>query len=52
MSWRIFWLTMLNRIVPEARPEVALTPTEILLSDELIKPKPSEGPTKKPFPSI
>ena len=42
VSWRIFWLTMLNRIAPEAPPEVALTSTEILLLDELIKPKPSD----------
>jgi hypothetical protein len=47
VSWRIFWLTMLKRIAPEAPPEVALTPTEILLLDELIKPKSSEWPTKK-----
>ena len=47
VSWRIFWLTMLNRTAPEAPPEVALTPTEILLLDELIKPKSAEWPTKK-----
>jgi len=47
VSWRILWLTMLNRIAPEAPPEVALTPTEILLLDELIKTKPSDAPPKK-----
>jgi len=29
LSWRIFWMTMLNRAKPEASPEMALTPTEI-----------------------
>ena len=36
LSWRILWLTMLNRIVPEASPKVALTDTEITLLDELV----------------
>ncbi len=36
LSWRILWLTMLNRIVPEASPKLALTDTEITLLDELV----------------
>jgi hypothetical protein len=36
LSWRILWLTMLNRIVPDASPRVALTDTEITLLDELV----------------
>jgi Transposase DNA-binding len=36
LSWRILWLTMLNRIEPEASPKVALTDTEITLLDELV----------------
>lgn len=28
LSWRIFWMTMLNRIAPAAPPTVALTKTE------------------------
>ena len=37
LSWRIFWLTMLNRQCPNAPPEVALTKTEIDLLDQLVK---------------
>ena len=36
LSWRILWLTMLNRIVPEASPKMALTGTEITLLDDLV----------------
>jgi hypothetical protein len=28
LSWRVFWMTMVNRSMPEASPEMALTPTE------------------------
>ena len=31
LSWRIFWMTMINRATPEADPRVALTETELLL---------------------
>lgn len=36
LSWRVLWLTMLNRTAPDAPPEVALTRTEIRLLDQLI----------------
>jgi hypothetical protein len=36
LSWRILWLTMLNRIMPEASPKTALSNTEIALLDELV----------------
>lgn len=36
LSWRILWLTMLNRIMPEASPKMALSDTEIALLDELV----------------
>jgi hypothetical protein len=39
LSWRIFWLTMLNRTAPEASPLLALTPLEIDLLDHLVKDK-------------
>src|SRR3954471_3276769 len=26
LAWRVFWLTMLNRVAPNARPELAFTP--------------------------
>ena len=35
LSWRIFWMTMINRSTPKA-PSVALTKTEIGLLDQLI----------------
>ena len=36
LSWRIFWITMLNRAIPEAAPELAFTPQEIYLLDQLV----------------
>ena len=36
LSWRVLWLTMLNRTAPEASPKVALTDTEIALLDQLV----------------
>lgn len=35
LSWRIFWLTMLNRIVPRATPTLAFTSLEIDLLNQL-----------------
>ena len=32
LSWRVFWMTMLNRATPEVPPNLALTPTEIACS--------------------
>lgn len=37
VAWRVFWLTMMNRVVPEAAPEVAFTPDEVRLLDRLGK---------------
>jgi hypothetical protein len=36
LSWRIFWLTMMNRAAPNASPRMALTKLEIQLLDKLI----------------
>jgi hypothetical protein len=36
LSWRIFWITILNRAIPEAAPELAFTPQEIYLLDQLV----------------
>ncbi len=36
ISWRVFWMTMLNRTMPEASPQLVLTPTEIYLLDQLV----------------
>lgn len=46
LSWRIFWMTMLNRSAPTASPEVALTKIEIELLDRLVKDK-SGGTSRK-----
>jgi hypothetical protein len=37
LSWRVFWMTMLNRSTPEAPPTLALTKDEIALLDQLVK---------------
>ena len=36
LSWRVFWLTMLNRAAPDAAPTMALTAAEIELLDRLV----------------
>ena len=36
LSWRIFWMTMMNRVVPNASPLVAFTKVETRLLDRLI----------------
>lgn len=43
VSWRIFWITMLNRTNPKSHPSLALTKTEMQLLDHLVpdKAKPS-----------
>ncbi len=43
VSWRIFWMTMLNRIAPGAPPNVALTEPEMRLLDHLV-------PDRRPLP--
>jgi hypothetical protein len=35
LAWRIFWMTMLNRALPDESPSCALTSTEINLLDQL-----------------
>lgn len=41
LSWRVFWMTMMNRVAPTAPPTVALTPLEAHVLDRL-----PCGPTK------
>jgi hypothetical protein len=40
LSWRVFWLTMLNRSRPDALPSLALTESEIAVLDRLVNDKP------------
>lgn len=35
LSWRLFWMTMMNRVAPNAPPSLALAPGEIELLDRL-----------------
>ncbi len=44
LSWRIFWMTMLNRTLPNAASTLALTEIEIKLLDNLIN---NNGTKKK-----
>src|SRR6202162_1210303 len=50
MSWRIFWMTMLNRSTAGASPKFALTPLEIELLDRLVKDKNRGSPRRKTLP--
>ena len=43
LSWRVFWITMLNRTSPEVAPEIALTSVESYLLDQLVADKPSRN---------
>jgi hypothetical protein len=40
LSWRVFWMTMLNRSAPDALPTLVLTATEIAVLDRLVSDKP------------
>jgi len=40
LSWRIFWMTMMNRVAPTASPQAALTEVETQLLDTLLPEKP------------
>ena len=44
LSWRLFWMTMINRIAPSAPPQIALTATEISLLDRIATQMPGRPP--------
>ena len=44
VSWRIFWITMLNRTQPHALPDEAFTKLDQYLLDELAPDKPAQRP--------
>jgi Transposase DNA-binding/Transposase DDE domain len=46
LSWRIFWLTMMNRSLPAASPTLAFTAREIYLLDRTVKEKVTEQPQR------
>ena len=41
LSWRVFWMTMLNRSAPDAPPTLALTAAEIGVLDRFVNDKPA-----------
>jgi Transposase DNA-binding/Transposase DDE domain len=43
LSWRIFWMTMMNRVAPLVSPSVALTELETQLLDQLIPKTPKRS---------
>lgn len=47
VGWRVFWLTMVSRVAPDAPPAVALSPTEVEVLDRI-----AEGPTPKPARTV
>jgi hypothetical protein len=44
LSWRIFWMTMVNRSHPQAPPAMALTDLEIRLLDRLVPDRSTTPP--------
>src|SRR5262245_54538378 len=51
LSWRIFWMTMLNRSTSDASPSIAFTDTECQLLDHLVSDQTNRGSTKKSLSS-
>jgi hypothetical protein len=49
LSWRVFWMTMINRVAPRAVPGLALTDLEIALLDRLVPEKGPALPGVKPL---
>lgn len=41
LSWRVFWLTMTNRVAPDAQPELVFTDLELRILDRLVADKPT-----------
>ena len=51
LSWRVFWMTMINRVAPRAVHGLALTGMEIVLLDRLVPEKGQAPPGVKPLSS-
>ena len=45
VTWRVFWMTMLNRAFPDAPADLALTPTELHVLDHLLTSFPTKPKT-------
>jgi len=46
LSWRIFWLTMINRTAPGVRPDLVFTALELRVLDRVVKDK--AGAARRP----
>jgi Transposase DNA-binding/Transposase Tn5 dimerisation domain len=44
LAWRVFWLTTINRVAPQAGPELVFTQLEMRLLDRLVDDKPAGQP--------
>jgi hypothetical protein len=44
LNWRIFWLTMTDRISPDADPELVFTDLELRILNRLVNDKPTAKP--------
>ena len=51
LSWRVFWMTMMQRAAPDAVAKLVFTNTEIALLDRLIPSKQSAPPNPRTFSS-
>jgi hypothetical protein len=47
LSWRVFWMTMINRFVPDAEPSLALTTLETTLLDRVMPDRDDPPPHRK-----
>ena len=43
LSWRVFWLTMINRSAPEARPDLVFTALELRVLNAIVKDPPKRA---------
>jgi hypothetical protein len=51
LSWRVFWTTMINPSIPNAKPDLALTKMEAMLLDRLVPDKDRRLPREKTLPN-
>jgi hypothetical protein len=49
LGWRIFWLTMMNRSIPDASPNLAFTGLELLLLDKSVQDRKGNRSCAKPI---
>ena len=47
LSWRVFWLTMINRTNPDGHPELVFTALELQVLDRLVPDRPQAGGRKR-----